>query len=186
MKKLYGSLVLLLISYCSYSQLYDSKYLKASVGYEKNGYIGNISYINHIGTDRFFEFGAEMEIEKYKFENQNIPVQLAIFNTSYYHQIFSFSLEDRTVLYLGGGVLGGYEWINNDKKNLPNNQELLINSKFIYGLTGGFFLKIRLFDVGRHVDNTVSLILETKYNYFINSQVGTIQPNIKLGFMISI
>lgn len=170
----------------SFSQTIGTTYLKFSGGYEKNGFTASASIDTHTSVNSFLRFGLEAQIEKYKFQGMDIPVKLGLFNTSYYQRIFSLDMEQTYNFYLGGGLVAGYEYLNDGDKFLPNNSEILIKSQFIYGLNAGAQMDIYLWEVGRHFDSGCFLIIEGNYNYFMNSDVGTIQPNIKVGFKISI
>ena len=170
----------------SFAQTQGTTYLKFSGGYEKNGFTGSVAIDTHTSMNSFIRFGLEAQFEKYTFQNQSIPVKLGLFNTSYYQRIFSLDMEQTYNFYLGAGLVGGYEYINDGNKLLPNNQEILIKSQFIYGGTAGAQMDIFLFPIGRHFDGGAFLILEGNYNYFLNSEIGTIQPNAKIGLKITI
>jgi len=168
------------------AQYSDTSYLRVLGGYEKNGLLAHVSYDKHVSFDAFIRFSLEGQFEKYNFQNQTIPVQLGIFNIGYFQRLLSFDVEETTNIYIGGGLLGGYENINNGKKELSNNSEVLFKSKFIYGLSGSIQLDVYLFEAGKHADGGFFLIIDGGYNYFMNSDVGTIQPVLRMGFKITI
>ena len=128
----------------SFSQTIGTTYLRFSGGYEKNGFTASASIDTHTSVNSFLRFGLEAQIEKYKFQGMDIPVKLGLFNTSYYQRIFSLDMEQTYNFYLGGGLVAGYEYLNDGDKFLPNNSEFLIKSQFIYGLNAGAQMDIYL------------------------------------------
>lgn len=179
-------LLLLLFSpmFC-FSQIGSINYIRASLGLEKNGYAASVGFDTAITPESFLRFGLDGEEEKYSFKKYKIPVKVGLLNVSFFQRLFSLDYEEMNNIFFGGGLLGGYESINNGKKILNNNEKILSNSKFIYGLIASTQLHLLLFSTW-HNNQKAFLTLEIGYNYLINSDIESIQPFIKSGFKFNL
>jgi hypothetical protein len=161
-------------------------------GYEKNGYIATGYYVNYASEESYIKAGLhvhieeiDVKIENEKFPTSKMPIQLYLGSLEYYINLFDLDYKKNTRLFIGGGIIGGYENVNKGIKFLPDGRTIFADSKWIYGFTAALDLDMYLLTYGRHVDKLLSLTITPRYNYYLNSDIGNRQPNLLIGFKIT-
>ena len=150
-----------------------------SAGIEQNGLSGRLGFSYYLSDGKFLRLSGQ--VNKEKFTDEDIPVYQYQATLDYYTSLYT-EYNKSWIIFVGGGILGGYEQINNDKKYLPDNREVLAESKFIYGGHIGIEIDKYLFDTGR---NMVSLFVNARENYYFQSDLGNLQFNITGGIRYS-
>lgn len=135
------------------------------VGYGEDGITSGFNINFHkdrkqIWQINFFLNNAEETIANYK-----LPYIDASISFSYNRRIYVNNQNNTFNIFLGGGLLAGYEYINDGNKYLPNGAELKAKSKFLYGGVIQIQSEIWLAD-------DVYLTLQMAENIHINSDLG--------------
>lgn len=181
-------LLLSLISFMfllSYGQDGGAKFFDLAAGYEANGAFTRIAYSYFHKADQLIRIGAQFHLEELKSDPQKVPVQLYLLSLEYQRGILYLGQGDWTV-YAGGGMLGGYESVNHGHALLSNGQAVNAHSRWLYGATAGVELDkwiTWIEGIGRHA-KSLQFFINTKINYYPNSQIGTLQPNFTLGLRL--
>ena len=133
MKKLLMSIAMLLSAYC----FAQNNGIDATIGYEDDGLFGSVGYSYFPKYNQFWRVGLNMHIENFSNSPDEVDVKLYTGQLEYYKEVKAFYKRD-TKIYLGGGIIGGYENINEGDDFLPNGAKINAESQFIYGATAGF------------------------------------------------
>lgn len=161
------------------SQVKGSKSIDVTAGYESNGALGFVGFSYFTETTRFWRGGVNFHLENFANTPHDIEVQLYTGQLEHYREVVSF-YDNSSIIYLGAGLIGGYESINGGKALLPNNTKIHSESQFIYGGTAGIEFAQYLF--GSAWRGNLKLVVNAGYNYYVNSDVGSVQPRIRGGF----
>lgn len=134
-------------------------------GYAEDGMASTINYNYHVGNKSIYQLcftfnDAEEEILTYKF-----PYIDTTLSFSYNKNILSNGQFNTFNVYLGVGVLVGYEYINNGINVLSNGAELKIKSKMLYGANAQLQAELYLAD-------NIYLTSQITENIHINSDLG--------------
>jgi|OM-RGC.v1.028823437 Conjugative transposon protein TraO. len=108
-----------------------------------------------------------------KVKGYDIKFNDITFNAGYFTSVYS-TVRDKINFNAGGGLVAGYEAVNNGSELLSSGAIVLDKSKFIYGLFGSLESEI-------YLNNEWTLML--KYNQFLhlNSDLGKWTPFIGVG-----
>ncbi len=178
-----NQLLILLISCISLfninaQELTENEAFDLSFGYEQNGFLGRFSYNRKIARNGMIRFGGQYNYEVF---DKNLPedlnINLYFVNLEYYHNILNLGRGD-IVISLGIGALGGYEEIT--KNEFDNGFIIEKESDIFYGFHGGIEIDKFLAQTDKR-GNYLSLIINARENYFLESLLGNYQFNASLG-----
>lgn len=175
MKKiLFSTVLLILISSSIRAQRNYASSVGASIGYTQDGYGFQASYNYHLGRYRYVQGAIFTSFSKQTYEtNSNsvdIPYMIMSFNLGYFDTVFRTN-NKKFSIYLGGGITGGYESINNGDKELFNGAIIDSESQLIYG---GFVAS----ELDFELNNSTSFILRIQEYYHVNSDLGNLIPYV--------
>ncbi len=164
-----------------------TRFFDFTAGYEANGLFGKVAYSYFHKEDQFFRFGVQFHLENLDFnQDEEVPIQLYIGSIEYNRKLMEFE-NNAWVVYGGLGLLGGYELVNNGKQYTDDGKEVSYDSNFIYGGTINVELDRLLADVSNTGSNRsyLSAFIGSRLNYYQNTDIGEIQPNISAGLRLS-
>lgn len=173
----------------------DERAFNLGVGYEDNGLYGEFSYQSYIREAQFWRIGTKIHLEdigitsntdtsgQIDVSTSDISTQLYLGYLDYYRSILTWGYKTTpSRLYAGIGIVGGYELINNGKSYSDLDRQINAESKFIYGGSAGLEIEQYLFSNGSSYHyKDYYLFVSGKYNYYVNSDIGEIQPSISAG-----
>ncbi|MFV0531859.1 MAG: conjugal transfer protein TraO [Flavobacteriales bacterium] len=184
--------ILFLSSLLSQAQIEGERAVDAGLGYEANGLYARGSFAIFTGNDRFWRLRARINLESFNasgssqdtstvsFSAGDVPVKLYTASLEHYRNLLNNGKSLK--LYLGGGLVAGYELINDGKEFMDNGRKLMYESKFVYGATAAIETDVLLFTSGRSFSyKDFSWFVNAGYTYYVNSDVGEVQPNISTG-----
>ena len=182
MKKVTLFTYVLLLSNFAFSQgMEGSKNISAYFGYEDDGLFTSLGLSQNIGDENFLQVSFNYDTQNFGSEN-DFDVNLYTASLEYYKKLATIFSND-SYLHIGGGLLGGYEDVNNGEKYLNNGYEVPAESNWIYGAKAGIEANINLFRPRFHTAhaNYFRLSINAGYHYYANSDIGEFQPYIKTG-----
>ncbi|CAZ94448.1 conjugal transfer protein TraO [Zobellia galactanivorans] len=137
------------------------------------GYGGELTLDNNLSETTFTELALNVSIANYQSGIKSIPYSSLTASYSYFITLYSRNRRMQA-LSLGGGVLAGYEMVNNGEVEVSNIVSVNGESKFIYGavLTG---------DIDIIVSEHISLIIRTSEYFHANSDFGSFTNYTGLG-----
>ena len=169
------------------NSLLGQRNLEIGVGLEDDGVIGHLGYIIVPKTNdtRFTRIALNGNIANYTKGAEEVPIGLYTASIENYRSINSFferfmkyDMKDGLNFYLGAGLLGGYEYVNNGNEFLDNGKAIKEDSNIIYG--GHIGTEMVMYIFGGY-KNTTELFVNGRLNFYGNSDVGTIQPSVRAG-----
>jgi len=179
--KNWSFIVLLLIGVLGYAQ--EEKALEVGGGYESNGYLLRAGFMSYINTNSFIRFGVQANFEQFdEGLPQKIDVEIYLAQLEYYHALWQ-SYNKNVGLYLGGGVFGGFEALNDEEQQLANGSLLGDESQFVYGVHVGAETALHILELNRR-GSALLLVANARENYFVNSDLGSFQLNLSAGIRI--
>ncbi len=145
-----------------------------SGGYAEDGLGANVSFNHHLNRYSFVQVALFGASGTERFGSLDIPYQIVAIQPGYFKRIALIDVKRPIGAYIGGGVLGGYELLNNGENILETGAVLEANSKFIYG---GF--------IGVEIEypftEEISVSFKATEHFHINSDIGKIYPFVGLG-----
>lgn len=143
-------------------------------GYATNGigFLGN--YNMSLSQNSYLHIGAHLAFSKSEQRKLETEYRTMSLNIGYFYNAISSS-NRRFNIGLGGGIVGGYEDINNGNKVHDSGALINSESKIIYGLFVGTDWSYRLSD-------NFSLTLVAQEYYHDNSDLGSLSLYAGLGF----
>ena len=135
-----------------------------TAGYTPDGYAINANY-NIVFDPSYMKLGMYVSSSKeITTENYEIPYSIFSVNAGYFYPLIT-SNNQIFVFSAGGGVLAGYEIVNNGSKELPNGSLIDSQSNFIYGgfATGEL-------EIG--ITNRFYILAKATEYYHLNSDLG--------------
>lgn len=143
------------------------------LGYSEDGAAGLLNYNYYINKYDFIQAGLFVSSGNMKVKGYDIKFNDITFNGGYFTSVYS-TVRDKINFNAGGGLVAGYEAVNNGSELLSSGAIVLDKSKFIYGLFGSLESEI-------YLNNEWTLMV--KYNQFfhVNSDLGKWTPFIGVG-----
>lgn len=157
----------------SISQNYSSG-IGLIAGYTEDGIGSLLNYNYYLERDSFIQGGLYLSFNEDKNGNYEIPYNDFTFNLGYFKSVFS-SRRNNFKTHIGGGLVGGYEVVNNGSNILESGAVILNKSKFIYGAFASVEAEF-------YLNNEWSFLLKANQFYHHNSELGTLTPLVGLGF----
>jgi len=152
-----------------------------SGGYTTNGYGGIAEYNYHFGNDNKSVLNTSIYFSQatQDFTNdKDVPYNNATLNLGYYYKALE-SGNQRFSFFLGGGIVIGYESLNNGKDTLDSGAIIDGESQTIYGGYVGGTLNYLFND-------SLAISLVTNEFYHTNSDIGNFAFYAGLGLKLYI
>ena len=165
-------IVFISIGFISNAQNYNAA-VSLSSGYVQDGFGLQGSYNFTLNKKEYIQSSLLVTFSKEKYLYMEIPTNIASLNIGYYNTIFR-NLRQTLSWSLGGGMIGGYEFINNGNSDLANGAEIGSESKLIYG----FFIGSE-HDI--YINNYYSILIKVQEFYHLNSDAGKLLPYAGIG-----
>jgi len=146
-----------------FSQTY-TKTFSASGGIFGYGYGGELTYNNNLSENTRTQIALNVTFTNEESGSTAIPYSSFTASYSYFMTVLSRNRRMQS-LSLGGGVLAGYESVNNGQVELSNIVSVDGESKFIFGGVVSADLDIILTE-------HLSLLVKTSEFYHVNSDFG--------------
>lgn len=173
--------ILLLLIPLSYTYEITAQSHKLAVtvtgGIVQDGFGATIAADYKVNEFDYLQFNLQGSFASFEQNNADIPVDTYSFTTGFFFDILRNN--SRTFsLSLGAGGLIGYEIINDNDTNLPNNQLLAIETnQVIYGAYAGL-------DVDFFISPVITIYLKLNELYHVNSEIGEFTPYAGLGIKL--
>lgn len=162
----------IIVNYASNAQNYSSS-VEMYSGYVQNGFGIQGGYNYNLNKKEYIKTSLLTYFSKEKYLDISLKTTTISLNIGYYNTVWS-NLRQTLNTSLGGGVIGGYESINNKNTELPNGALIMSESRFIYGVFIGSEHDV-------YLTNNYSLIAKFQEYYHVNSDVGKFIPFIGVG-----
>ncbi len=172
MKKIILPLILMAIPFFGMSQAYTNTMMGAG-GIFGDGYGGEITYNSNLSERSFAQIALDVTLQNFNSGETTIPYSSYTLSYSYFTTLYSTGRRMQ-VLSIGGGVLAGYELVNNGNRDLSNIVSLNGDSKFIYG-------GVATAEIDVIISEHFSLVLKTAQFYHLNSDFGKLTNFSGLG-----
>lgn len=156
-----ASAVFCLCCLCCHGQRND---ISVAVGLSDKGVAGLVSHNMYMDSKNYVQAGIYAAFSEDSFKGDKIPFQVFSAQAGYYRRLYT-SRFDGTMLFIGGGLLGGYELVNNGNQDLPSGALITSESGFIYGAFVGIDLYI-------YITDKLSLVAKTNQYYHPVSDLG--------------
>lgn len=144
-----------------------------SGGYAEDGFGLMATYNYHLNRNRYAQLSvfAAFAEDKGSFD---IPYNIFTVQPGYFFKIWEQRNFKRYAINVGGGVIIGYEVINNGNSLLETGAVLEARSQFIYGGYLGLEGELTL-------SNSFSVLIKANEYYHANSDIGNFYPYIGIG-----
>lgn len=150
-----------------------SKSLSLSGGIYGEGYGAELTFTNYIGENSFTQIVLNGTAHSFQVEEVSVPYFSMVSSYSYFITVLSRHRKEQSIS-LGGGVLAGYESVNNGNVELSNIVSVSGKSQFIYG-------GVVSADLDIIISENLSLLIKTSQAYHMNSDFGNLSNYSGLG-----
>lgn len=142
--------------------------IDVTIGAAQNGIGGTIDYNAFFDTSRkaYLQGGLLVTSSELKRDQYSIKYNLFTFSVNYFHQIIG-NRNGGFKTYLGAGLTGGYEYVNNGKTELDNGAIIITSSAPVYGANIGIDSDIYLSDY-------FSFIIRLREYWHVYSDIGSL------------
>ena len=131
------------------------------------------SLTRYLGRENYTFVMAEYEQQNMPYRSYNVKLKDALLQVGYMHPVFS-DRGKNVFLYGGISALGGYEQLNEDKKQLPDGATLLDRSRFVYG--GAVHGSVEVFLTDR-----VLFLVKAQGRFLFGTDVHCFRPVVSAG-----
>ena len=141
------------------------------------GNFGMVAALTHyLSRENYTFVMAEYEQQNMPYRSYNVKLKDALLQVGYMHPVLSDNSKN-VFLYGGISALGGYEQLNEDKKQLPDGATLLDRSLFVYG--GAVHSSVEVFLTDR-----VLFLIKAQGRFLFGTDVHRFRPAYRqdLGF----
>ena len=128
----------------------------------------------YLGRENYTFVMAEYEQQNIPCRSYNVKLKDALLQVGYMHPVLSDNGKN-VFLYAGISALGGYEELNEDKKQLPDGATLLDRSCFVYG--GAMHGSVEVFLTDR-----VLFLVRVQGRFIFGTDVHHFRPALSVGF----
>lgn len=135
------------------------------IGYGEDGITSGFNFNFHKDRKQLWQINFFLNNAKETISKYEIPYIDATVSFSYNRRIFVNNQNNTFNVFLGAGLLGGYEYINDGNEYLPDGIKLKAQSKVIYGAV--FQVQSELW-----LSDDVYLTFQLAENLHINSDLG--------------
>ncbi len=143
----------------------DSSAIGVYGGITQDGYGVLLNYNYYLNRIDFIQAGVYYSSAEDTLNTIEIPYNDFTIQVGYFTSLLTNKFE-RLRLNIGGGVLGGYEVVNNGDNTLDNGAIIISDSNFIYGAFGSLEIE---YSLGK---GDLSLMLKLNQYYHGNSDLG--------------
>ena len=138
------------------------------------GNFGMVAALTHyLGRENYIFVMAEYEQQNMPYRSYNVKLKDALLQVGYMHLVLSDNSKN-VFLYGGISALGGYEQLNEDKKQLPDVATLLDRSLFVYG--GAVHSSVEVFLTDR-----VLFLVKAQGRFLFGTDVHRSRPSVSAG-----
>ena len=127
----------------------------------------------YMGRENYTFVMAEYEQQNVPYRDYGVKLKDALLQVGYMHPVLSDNGKN-VFLYAGISALGGYEELNEDKKQLPDGATLLDRSRFVYG--GAMHGSVEVFLTDR-----VLFLVKTQGCFLFGTDVHRFRPTVSAG-----
>lgn len=158
---------MLAITNLSFSQN-DTGSVDATVGVAQNGLGATIDFnlFNNNSRESYFQGGVLATSSQFDYLDQKIDYNLFTLSINYFHEIIGDKAGDYKI-YLGAGLTGGYEYVNNGKNELPNGALVKSLSDLVYGANIGI-------DSDIFLNDKLSVVVRLREYWHVYSEIGNL------------
>ena len=132
-----------------------------------------ISLTRYLKRENYTFVGVEYEQQKMPYRSYNVKLKDALLQVGYMHPVLS-DRGKNVFLYGGISALGGYEQLNEDKKQLPDGATLLDRSRFVYGSAVHGSVEVFLTD-------RVLFLVKAQGRFLFGTDVHRFRPAVSAG-----
>ena len=138
------------------------------------GNFGMVAALTHyLSRENYTFVMAEYEQQNMPYRSYNVKLKDALLQVGYMHPVLSDNSKN-VFLYGGISALGGYEQLNEDKKQLPDGATLLDRSLFVYG--GAVHSSVEVFLTDR-----VLFLIKAQGRFLFGTDVHRFRPAVSVG-----
>lgn len=139
-----------------------------TLGVAQNGFGGSIDYNAFFSKsrDNYLQGGILATVSSFDYNEEKIDYNLFTFSLNYFHQVVG-NRSGAFKVYLGAGLTGGYEYVNNGETVLPNGALISTKSDVVYGLNGGV-------DADIYMNDYFSFVVRLREYWHVYSEIGTL------------
>ena len=131
------------------------------------------SLTRYLSRENYTFVMAEYEQQNMPYRSYNVKLKDALLQVGYMHLVLSDNSKN-VFLYGGISALGGYEQLNEDKKQLPDGATLLDRSLFVYG--GAVHSSVEVFLTDR-----VLFLIKAQGRFLFGTDVHRSRPSVSAG-----
>ena len=131
------------------------------------------SLTRYLSRENYTFVMAEYEQQNMPYRSYNVKLKDALLQVGYMYLVLSDNSKN-VFLYGGISALGGYEQLNEDKKQLPDGATLLDRSLFVYG--GAVHGSVEVFLTDR-----VLFLVKAQGRFLFGTDVHRSRPSVSAG-----
>ena len=146
--------------------------------FHADSYTASLSLTRYMKRTNYAFGILSLENQNIPYKDFQVPMTDALLEIGYMEPLIG----DRgrnVISYIGLSAAGGYEWLNNDKKVLPDGAMLLDGSCFVYG--GGVHLSVECF-----LTDNIVLVVRTQGRMLFGTDVHHFRPALTAGLRFNL
>lgn len=144
----------------------------------KDNFGVGVSLTRYLKRENYSFVGVEYEQQNMPYRSYNVKLKDALLQVGYMHPVLSDNGKN-VFLYAGISALGGYEELNEDKKQLPDGATLLDRSCFVYG--GAMHGLVEVFLTDR-----ILFLVRAQGRFIFGTDVHHFRPALSAGFRFNL